>query len=219
MKEIDFIPSWYHENRRRRDWYIRRYVTILVLSVVWMVGNLISGNIISSAYGELDSLRSSFEHGLQKIEQARGLENRLAELSQKRQILSHLCPRTELSPVLAELSCCIGGRVILTKLSVKQTTPEVLETGQQSNPGKTVQIKRNSDRKLEPFEKTDTILSVVLAGIAIDGAEAAALISRLEQSDYFVRVVPVFSRNQSRLDKTVTEFEIRCFVADFKIAE
>ncbi len=215
MKEIDFIPSWYHENRRRRNWYFRRYMAVMLFSAAWMIGNLISGGIISSAYGELDSLRSSFENGMQKIDQARKLEARLAELSRKQKLLLDLQPRTQLSPILAELSSCIGPRVVLTKVSVTQSSPETLETSRQSSPAG-IQVRRNTARQ-ESLVFSDSILKVVLAGIAADGAEAAALISRLDESEYFIRVVPVFSRNQSRFEKTVTEFEILCYVADFEI--
>ena len=218
MKEIDFIPSWYHENRRRRSWYVRRYVTILILTAIWMLGNLIAGGIISNAYGNLDSLRTSYEKGLQKIDQARKLEVRLAELIRQEQVLQHLCPRTEVSPVLAELSSRIGDRIVLTNLSLIQTSLENLDSPRQTMSG-AVQVKNSAAVADESIFKSDTVQKVVLAGIAVDGSEVAALISRLEESEYFARVVPVFSRNQSRFDTTVTEFEIRCVVADFEIME
>lgn len=218
MKEIDFIPSWYHENRRRRGWYFRRYVTILVLTAVWMLGNLIAGGIISNAYGDLDSLRSSYEKGLQKIDQARKLEARLGELTRQKQMLQHLCPRTEVSPILAELSSRIGERVVLTDLSLIQTSLEDLDSPKQTGSA-AVKVKSGQARSDKSAFESDTVLKVVLAGMAADGGEVAALISRLEESEYFARVVPVFSRNQSRFDTTVTEFEIRCVVADYVIVE
>jgi len=217
MKEIDFIPSWYHENRRKRYWYFRRYITILILTAVWMLGNLISGGIISRAYGDLESLRSSYEKGLQKVDQARKLETRLASLTRQRLLLQHLQPRTDISPILAELSSRIGDRIGLTELSLIQTSLENLDAPKQSVSA-SVQIK-NGSVSTEDSPKSDTVLKIVLAGIAADGGEVAALISRLEESEYFVRVVPVFSRNQSRFNTTVTEFEIRCVVADFEIVE
>jgi hypothetical protein len=78
-----------------------------------------------------------------------------------------------------------------------------------------VQIK-NSYAGGPSLLKTDTVMTVKLSGVAADGAEVASLISRLEESDYFTRVVPVFSKNQTRSGTTVTEFEIQCVIADFK---
>lgn len=214
MKDIDFIPSWYHENRQRRNWYFRRYVTILVVTGVWMIGNLIAGGIISRAYADLDSLRSSYEQGLKKVELARKLESRLTTLIRQSRMLQQLRPRTEISPVLAELSVCIGDRVSLTDLSLVQAP---LETSESSRPAGSaaVQIRSGSGPSAAAMTYTDTVIRIKLAGIAADGAEVAALISRLEESAYFIQVVPVFSKNQSRFETTVTEFEIHCVVADF----
>ena len=218
MKEIDFIPSWYHQNRRRRVWYLRRYVMILIVTAVWMLGNLIAGGIISNAYADLESLRSSYEKGLQKVDQARRLESRLLTLSRQDQMLQHFCPRTNISPVLAELSSRIGDRVVLTDLSLIQTSLEDLDSPRQTGSA-AVQVKKSGAKGDLAASQSDTVLKVVLTGMAVDSAEVAALISRLEESEYFARVVPVFSRNQQRFDTTITEFEIRCVVSDFKMVE
>jgi hypothetical protein len=217
MKEIDFIPSWYHENRQRRNWYFRRYVTILLVTGIWMIGNLIAGGIISRAYADLDSLRSSYEQGLKKVELARKLESRLLTLTRQSRMLQHLRPRTEISPILAELSSCIGDRVVLTDVSLVQTPLEGAESSRPAG-AVAVQIKNGPDRG-ESMLKSDTVMKVTLSGIAADGAEVASLISRLEESDYFTRVVPVYSKNQMRFNTTVTEFEIHCVVADFRTTE
>jgi len=214
MKEIDFIPSWYHDNRRRRLWYYRRYMAILIITGFWIIGNLIAGGIISRAYADLDSLCNSYEQGLQKVELARKLEARLLKLTRQSRMLQHLRPRTEISPILAELSSCIGERTALTDISLVLSPFQALESPRSNGPA-TVQIK-NSYAGGPSLLKTDTVMTVKLSGVAADGAEVASLISRLEESDYFTRVVPVFSKNQTRSGTTVTEFEIQCVIADFK---
>jgi len=215
MKEIDFIPSWYHEDRKRRSWYFHRYVTVLVITGIWMLWNLVLGGMLSRTYADLDSFRVSYETGLQKIDQARQLEGRLDTLTRQDRMLEQLCPRTDISPVLAELSSRIGDRIVVTELSLIQTPLRDLD-GPRQTAAATVQLKSASGAGTDSVLKTDTVLKVVLAGVAVDGAEVAALISRLEESDYFVRVVPVYSKNQTRFETTITEFEIRCIVADFK---
>jgi hypothetical protein len=188
-------------------------VTILIVTGIWMIGNLIAGGIISRAYADLDSLRSSYEQGLQKVELARRLESRLLTLTRQSRMLEHLRPRTEISAILAELSSCIGDRVALTDVWLVQTP---LDSADSSGPAGalTVQVK-SGPASGELMLKSDTVMKVRLSGIAADGAEVASLISRLEESDYFTEVVPVFSKNQMRFNTTVTEFEIHCVVADF----
>ena len=67
------------------------------------------------------------------------------------------------------------------------------------------------------FPKTPLRTKVSLTGIAARPADAALLIARLEQTDYFEQVTLVFSKPQKFKDNDVTEFEIRCFVADYRI--
>ena len=105
------------------------------------------------------------------------------------------------------------------ELTLIQIPVEELEAPRQSG-SHAVRVNTDSaQKKTETISKSDTVLKVVLRGIALDGGEVAALISRLEESEYFVRVVPIFSRSQSRFDTTITEFEIRCVVADFITVE
>ena len=99
-------------------------------------------------------------------------------------------------------------------LSLIQVPVEELDS-----PGKvstaSVKVQTGSGSQTDSLFDKDTILKVVLTGIAKDSAEVAALISRLEQSEYFDRIVPVFSRDKEHFDTEVSEFEIRCVVADF----
>jgi hypothetical protein len=57
-----------------------------------------------------------------------------------------------------------------------------------------------------------------MTGYAVDAKQVAELISSLEQSTYFFRVIPTYSKNQKVEGRDVTEFEIRCVLADFEMA-
>lgn len=215
--ELDFIPTWYHENRRRRNWYLRRYLVIAVITGLWMLGNLFSGTVISKAYADLEGLRSTYEKGLQIIFQSRRLQEDISLLSQQRRLISRLRPRTAVTPVLAELSRCIGERAVLTDLTLSQVP---LETIFESAPkSAAVSVKFSPGQKAEWQKDTDTVARIRLAGFALDGAEVAALISRLEESEYFTQVIPVYSKNETRFGATVAGFEVHCLLADFEVRE
>ncbi|HOQ04072.1 MAG TPA: hypothetical protein PKY88_02510 [Anaerohalosphaeraceae bacterium] len=216
--ELDFIPSWYHESRRRRNWYLRRYLAIVLLTGFWIVGNLFSGSIISKAYADLEGLRSTYEKGLQTILQVRRLQEEISILNRQSRLVSQLRPRTALTPVLAELSRCIGERAVLTELTISQV-PFESAVGSSPKTGTGIQVRLSTDKKGDWLKDSDTVTRIRLAGFALDGSEAAALISRLEESDYFTRVIPVYSKNETRFGATVAGFEIQCVLADFVVRD
>lgn len=216
--ELDFIPSWYHENRRRRNWYLRRYLAIALITGFWIVGNLFSGSIISKAYADLEGLRSTYEKGLQTILQVRRLQEEISILSRQSRLVSQLRPRTALTPVLVEISRCVGERAVLKELTLSQVPLESV-VGSSPKAGKGIQVRLSPNKKSDWLKDSDTVTRIRLVGFALDGTETAALISRLEESDYFTQVIPVYSKNETRFGATVAGFEIQCVLADFVLRE
>ncbi|MHC4291421.1 MAG: PilN domain-containing protein, partial [Planctomycetota bacterium] len=86
-----------------------------------------------------------------------------------------------------------------------------------SVPGAVVQIGDLKQQQNPVIPSAPSRLKVTLTGIAATPADAAALIARLEQAEYFQQVGLVFSRPKKITDMDVTEFEIRVFVADYHI--
>ena len=219
MTEIDFIPGWYHDDRRRRTWYRQRYMMVLVMTGIWIVGNMIAGGVISRAHADLDSLRVSYEKGLSKIDQSKQLQNDLADLQRKSRFLQSLCPRTLPSAILAELAVRIGGGAVLKEITAVQVPFEQLDSSGKKN-GAHVQLSSSGKHEAaDPVPVSPTVWKVTCTGFARDGAEVATLIARLEESQYFTRVVPGFSRNSKWNDRNVTEFEISCIVADYVLTD
>jgi hypothetical protein len=58
-------------------------------------------------------------------------------------------------------------------------------------------------------------MHVVISGIAAEASDVARLISELEESPYFCRIVPGYSRNKKVGQFMASEFEIGCYVANF----
>ena len=84
--------------------------------------------------------------------------------------------------------------------------------------GSVVQVRPASSRdKKSQVSLTPKRTKIVLTGIAAKPADAATLISQLEQSDYFDQVLPVYTKAKKVKAQDVYEFEICCFVADYKI--
>lgn len=218
MTEIDFIPSRYHRDRQRRIWFRQRYATIVLALAVWSVGTMLAGRFIARAHGQLAALQDSYEKGLRKVDLANQMEVRLMELTQKTQMLERLCPRTNVSAVLAELTARVGERVLLSNLQIAQmpVEPETSDAGGAS--GSAVRLGGTAGGKpASALPQEAMCSSVVLTGIAANAGDVANLIARLEESDYFSRVSPRFSRNKEMEEENVTEFEVECIVSDFII--
>lgn len=217
MNGVDFIPADYHQERRRQIWFRRRYATVVLIAVTWTVGTLMTRQFISRAYGQMTDLQGAYEKGFRKVEQVRELEAKVLMLARKARALDRLCPRTPVSAILAELSARVGDRVLLTDLKLTQIPIEsqTPEDGGASSGVARVTAAVKSRESVLPDQPMGT--SIALTGIAADAGEAAALIARLEDSEYFMQVLPGFSRNKKVGERSVMEFEIQCVVADFVI--
>jgi Tfp pilus assembly protein PilN len=215
MKGVDFIPAGYHQDRQRRIWFRRRYATVVLIAVTWTVGTLLTRQFISRAYGQMTALQVAYEKGLRKVEMAESLEAKRLVLMRKDQMLNRLCPRTPVSAILSELSIRAGDRVLLTGLRLVQVPLESLADKSGGGSHGVVRIGGASKEKQSALPDQMTGASLVLTGIAADAGEVAGLIARLEESDYFMRVLPGYSRNQKMGSRSVTEFEIQCMVSDF----
>lgn len=217
MKEIDFIPEWYKANRNRRKRYHRQYLMLTCLLAVMMVWSFIVGRSVERLRADVEDIQSVYEKGEMKVRQGIALETEIAGLQQRVRLLETAAPRTDISPILAELSWVIRENIVLSKLSL-QNEPVQEVADRDTRPAAVVQLNApasNGQSRTESLQPVRT--RVVLTGMAAEGADAAVLISRLEESAFFEQVTPVYTRAVKMKDCVVTEFEIACYIADYDI--
>jgi hypothetical protein len=212
MTEIDFIPQWYQAGRSRRLWYQRQVFVICLVAVGAVLWCLAAGRGLSQAQADLTAAYSDFESGIGKIQQREVLASQYSQLKQQAGILDLVIPRTSYSVILAELSCCIGPEVVISKLDIRS---EAIVS--ESAPSASKMKKLNSAAGKTAARPAMTQTCIVVTGYAADAKQVAMLISSLEQSTYFFRVIPTYSKNRTLEEREVTEFEIRCVLADFEI--
>jgi hypothetical protein len=215
MTEIDFIPQWYQAGRNRRLWRQRQVVIICLVAVAAVMWCLAAGRGLSQAQADLTAAYSDFELGIGKIQQREELANQYSQLQQQVKILDLVVPRTSYSAVLAELSCCIGPETVIQKLDI-HSEPIISQTETASTKVKKLNSAAGADKTSARPAVTQTC--IVLTGYTVDAKQVAVLISAMEQSAYFSRVIPTYSKNQTVKERDVTEFEIRCILADYEIA-
>ncbi|MBM4103417.1 MAG: hypothetical protein FJ263_05105 [Planctomycetes bacterium] len=218
MTEIDFVPQWYQVSRNRKLWYQRQFLILGGIAILVAGWCFIAGRGLSRARADLRVAHSNFESEIGKIQRYERLQIQYSALQKKAAVLDLIVPRSSNASVLAELSHCVGPDVVMKKLSIRS---EPVDTGQQGNmvtvAGGTA--KQNSaagaGKTTDQLPATQT--RVVMVGYAADAQQVAVLISALEQSNYFFRVVPVYSKNEIVGRRNITEFEIQCVLADFKL--
>jgi hypothetical protein len=217
MNEIDFIPQWYKAGRERKQRYIRQYAlmaTLFTLMLGW--GFVINGHV-SHVKAEVQEIETAFEKGRARSEQATDLQTRIAEMKDKKGLLDKIESRTQMTAILGEISYLIGKNVILSRLSLQN---ELIGDPGKKNAfasGAVVQVSGSQqDDQDDVVPASPSHYKVVLTGIAARPADAALLIARLEDTDYFDRVFLVYSKPKKVKNEDVTEFEIRCFVADYQ---
>jgi hypothetical protein len=218
MIEIDFIPQWYRISRNRRLWYQRQFLILGSIAILVALWSFVAGRGLSQARADLRAAHSNFESEIGKIQRYEQLQIQYSALQTKAAVLDSIVPRTSYASVLAELSHCVGPDVVMKKLNIFS---EPIDTGQRGDSIGAVgkMAKQNSaagtDKTAGQFPAAQT--RIVLVGYAADAKHVAALISALEQSNYFFRVAPIYSKNEIVGLRNITEFEIQCVLADFKL--
>jgi hypothetical protein len=216
MTELDFIPQWYRNARNRKLWHQRQYIMIAFAVFAIACGLMAAGRSLALAQAKLTLLRSEFESGISSVQRFKELQSELNGLQKDAKLLEAVSPRTPYTAVLGELSHCVGSNIVLSKLRFQTAPIEATEKNSFSRQ-KTNRVQLGSASAADSSSLSPVQTELILCGVAANGSAVAELIASLEQSSYFRRVVPGFSRNVKVLDSDVAEFEIRCVLADFEI--
>jgi len=216
MKDLDFIPDWYRADQRRKRRYHRMYALLGVLLLVLVGLNVVMGRHVQRVCAEVDTVQAVIDSARLRVDEAATLQNEIMEIDRKGAALKAVAPRTRISAVIAELSHITADNIVLGKLQLV-TEPVGKTSGRQQTPGAIVRTKQANKTQDQAAMPEPVRTRVVLNGIAALPADAAAMIYRLEQSAYFEQVVPVFTRARKIRDYDVTEFEIHCYLADYRL--
>lgn len=209
MKEIDFLPEWYKQGRldrtKHREFYVAICLVIFSMGV-WSIfanGRVAIVKARNTAFQEakLSRMHSETEYKL--------AESKYRQLKARQQMLDSIKSRITVSNVIAELGHLLDSSIILRKLEIKtesfsiQSSKAAIRTA--SAAGRT----KESDKNVR--------FKITLTGLAADAAEVAKMINKLERSDYFFQVVPGYSRNATTGQYQASEFEITCYLSDYRL--
>ena len=216
MKEIDFLPDWYKSARRRQVRYRMQYAAILCVFAGMVGWSFFTAKSVSTAQALLQQQQLTPAQK-QALDECSQIQTKLSEFGKQASLLSKLDSKLIIADVLAELSFLVDSKILLTQIDMQA---EGFDDGGQSPAAGTglVRVARNTSGS-QSLASGDIRFKVILQGMACDAGDVARLICKLEESSYFCRVIPGFSRTNKMKDRQVSEFEIGCYVANYKGAK
>ena len=212
MKEIDFIPEWYKTGRRRKVNYHRQYAVLSALFLAMMVWSFAASHSLSVARAQIGWISNFLAANSSITSEYRQLKSERAAIGEKTDVLERIENKTGISSIIAELAFLMDDNIVLSQLDIQA---ESIQGNAPKQAKSSVVLVDNAGISKSVMPENDTVLKVVVTGIAVNGSDVASLISGLEDSPYFCRIIPGFSRSRAMRKSMVTEFEISCYVADF----
>lgn len=207
VKDIDFLPIWYKNSRRQSLSYKWQY-TIMAVIFASMVGwSFWTGRIISASSADNDILQE------QMSQEFNELKSELKDLTEKNELIDKCKSKISLSAVLAEMSRVIDKNILLNKV---QIIAQEYKDNSSSKNARTIISRAAKEQSL--LDK-DLILKVIINGLAKDSENVADLICKLEDSAYFFKVFPSYTKSVTIKEKTLTEFEIECYICNYQVKQ
>jgi hypothetical protein len=233
VKEIDFLPDWYRDDRRRQSTYCVQSAVLVGVLAAMIMWSLVMAYSVLRTSRKLAADRLKWQEAQSLSQEFNRMQSRVAELQKRAIVLSSVDSRIDVANVLAELSFLINEKVVLSKVQI--TAEKFVGDGGATGHGAAVRMAsdRGGQGALAGDWSGDVRFKVVIAGMAVDAGCVADLICRLEDSPYFRLVYPSFSKSgqvSGRRDKPaagrgskqpmenyqVSEFEINCYLANYR---
>jgi len=237
VKEIDFLPEWYREGRRRQSQMRKQYAGLVLVFLGMMTFNLTATQRASKAAAELSATEDARMRAEAVVHEFEAITNELSELKVRARLMEQTDSKINVAAILAETSHLIDESIVLRRLEFV-AEPFSQWSGKEETKRAVVRPATGAEPKAAAFSG-DVVFRIVLAGVAARPAQVADLVCRLDESAYFRRVYPSFSRNttitlggrapsKSQANTNaggapdsfeVTEFEISCYLANFEDIE
>jgi hypothetical protein len=213
MKEIDFLPQWYKDKRRRQGHYRAQYLGLASLLIVMAAWTAVTTHSICKEQDRLDGMTTGVT-GTAAAQEFAKMKNDFETLHVHTALLSRIDQHVRISGLLGELSAISGNQVKFSRLYVQAEKQPQQDSAAQL-PSNTIRAVRDvMTDKTGPYDG-DIRFKVTIAGIASDATYVAGLIRRLEQSAWFFKVTPSFCKNSTVSEHVVSEFEIICYIANY----
>jgi Tfp pilus assembly protein PilN len=193
MKEIDFLPDWYKESRRRQLSLRRQYIALGVVFVMMIAWNMIATHMISKAAVELTQTEAERAKAEDMSLEFAKIKEQITELEKKAEFIEQVDSNINVANILAEMSYLIDEKIVLSK--VQFIAEKFIDKEKNKSKTSAVRVVGQNSRQNRGLPVGDVCFKIVVSGIASDASDVADLICSLEDSPYFMQVYPSYSRN------------------------
>jgi Tfp pilus assembly protein PilN len=238
VKEVDFLPDWYRESKRRRSHLRRQYAALVLIFTCMMAYNLAVTHRTARATATLARFEDDRIAAESVLHQFNIITKELEQVRSKADLVEQIDAKIDVAAMLAELSHVIDERVVLSHMEV--TTEAVRpSSGGGATKASGLRAAEGGQSAASSPVLAEARFKILLAGLASSPADVASLVCRLDDSAYFRDVhasfwrdttvdVPVAPRSVGRVSsagadstsKAVTieasEFEIVCYLANYE---
>ncbi len=237
MKELEFLPEWYREGRRRQSHVRKQYLALVVIFWAMMTFNLTATHRASKAAAEAARWENQRVEAEGVLYEFNLVTKELNELKGRADLIERIDSKIDVAAALAEMSHLIGPSIVLTRVELIAEPFQGTQKKEEAR-GAAVRIVGMATAPEKKISLDKVRFRIVLAGVAADPSPVADLVCKLEESAYFQHVYPSFSRGAKvQLDEgaagtpgekstakqtepvDVTEFEIACYLANYEETE
>ena len=235
MKELNFLPQWYRDEKRRQVRVRSQYIALVAVFLAMVTFNVTEIHRTSQAAAKAASLENQRVGAEAVVHEFNVLTKELNELKTRANLVAQMDSRVDMPALLAELSHSIGDSVVLRKLEIL-AEPFRGEEEKGQNQGSAVRLAGRAAGPEKDLPLGRVKFRIVLTGVAAHPADVPDLVCKLEASPYFQRVQPSFygstraqagprpvpaPQDGAALARTqgvpsVTEFEIVSYLANYK---
>ena len=200
MKEIDFLPEWYKNGRRRQVSYRTQYIALGGVFVVMIVWSFITTHSISQARAQVARMETNQAQAKKVSAELTEIEDEIRVLRNNADSIEQIDTRIDVASVLGEMSYLIDDSIVLQKVEfIAEKLTNELEAGNTPGAGAVVRAVRAKSNNTKGLLLGKVRFKVVLVGVAADASDVAALMCKLEDSPYFCQVVLSYSRGDAKV--------------------
>jgi hypothetical protein len=246
MKEIDFLPEWYKSGRRRQINYRTQYFVLGGIFMVLGVWNFVTSYSISNAKAQVVDMATQQRQAEKVSARLVDLKNELHLFQKRDELIKSIDSKINVADIFAEMSYLSTERIVLSKIElISERFAEEQNNYSSSNTGTVVRTAQTNVGSKLDLLIGDVRFKILIAGVAADASDVAALILKMEDSPYFCQVALSYSKNTdmeikgdnslypkaeaaSQLPNTgrhnkepagniqVSKFEISCYLANYR---
>jgi len=211
MKEINFLPEWYKSDKRRKVSYRTQYIAISSVFVVMMVWSFVATRSISKDRAQIAQMATKQAQANIVSSKYAGLENEIQALRKNAKSIEEINSKIDIASVLAEMSYLIDERIVLQKLEfIAEKFVNEQDANKSPSKGSVVRVVQSHMSNKKELPLGSVRFKVVIAGVAADTNDVAALMCKLEDSPYFWNVVLSYSRGNEEIGiKNSSSFRAR----------